>query len=105
MVGQGLFERKQVMDFHDIAVHGVNSTMAAEKVLYEDQEIDGHIPVLEVELVPTHGTKHGFGSVTLRIKGKNLADARAEFIPNQVGTLTWTPSGKWVPGKEPDAPV
>ena len=93
-----------MMEF-DYMVHSAGVTKSMTKVTYEGQEIDAEVDTLDVELIPTHDSVHGGGTLTLRIKGKSMAQAREEFVADKTGKLTWTPSGKWHPGKGPDAVV
>ncbi len=92
------------MEFDGYFVHGVNMAKVPAKVTYEGEEISADVDTLEVELHPIHGATHGGGSLTLRLRGKNIAEMAQEFETDHTGKLVWVPDGEWHPGKGPPEP-
>lgn len=91
------------MEF-EMTVHSVSMHKTPAKVLYEGVEIDAEVATLEVWLADCLNGA-GAGSMKFEFRGGRIEEARRIFVVDHTVTLTAAPTGNWIPGKEPDAPV
>ena len=76
------------MNIGKYRVHRVNEVPQVVNVTFEGITTTATVTGLEIELVPVDNPR--MGSITLRFVGQDVDAAKAEFLVDRDGVLSWT---------------